>query len=364
VLFLLLGMAWLAAGIGVFGSLLFVRLRNRPFLSGVLMLLVVVVGTIAFRVFVAEIYTVPSESMENTLRDGDNIVMSKLNYGPRLPMSVGEIPWSGLFYLLAGRVPADGGASPWTYRRLSGFSRLQRGDVIVFKMPDERGETLIKRCVGRPGDVLRIVDGDVMDDAHRLLRAATLKRQYKIRISDPEHFSNLMEGLGITYELSPEDRAMAYAYTTVGGNDSIRRSGTVLSIEPVITPYGDAPGVYPYDSCCKWTIDNYGPVVIPARGMKIKLTRSNFVLYKSLFDRYEKADLREAEGRFYTPAGEIREYTFREDYCFVLGDNRDVSNDSRYWGFVPLRNIEGKAIFILYSYAGRHFDWGRAFTWL
>lgn len=368
VLLLFLGLAWLAAGACICMAFLAVPAlmpkRRRPgrwrtVWAGVLMLLLAFISTIAFRIFIAEIYTVPSESMENTLRNGDNILVSKLNYGPKLPIYASDIPWIGLFYLLVGKVPPNEGGSPWPYRRLSGFSKLQDGDIIVFKMPDERGETLIKRCVGKPGDELRIRDGQVMANGHFLPPVPTLKQLYKLHISDLEQFSNVMEGLAIVYHFLGEDKTTAYAYTTAVDNDSLRRSNTIFSIEPVITPYENAPGVYPYDSSCKWTIDNYGPVLVPAKGMKIALNRSNYMLYGSLLDRYEKASIREVNGRFYTAQGEITGYTFKEDYCFVLGDNRDVSNDSRYWGFVPLRNIEGKAICILFSYAEGHFSWSR-----
>src|ERR1700754_775857 len=124
VVLLFSGLAWLAAGVCIYlipasHPKWRIFLRRKTGWAGIIMLVTAFISTILFRVFIAEIYNVPSESMENTLIDGDNILMCKLNYGPKLPASASEIPWVGLFLFLRGKATAGGSCSQWPYRRLS-----------------------------------------------------------------------------------------------------------------------------------------------------------------------------------------------------------------------------------------------------
>ena len=104
---------------------------------------------------------------------------------------------------------------------------------------------------------------------------------------------------------------------------------------------------YPFNS---WSSDRYGPMAIPAEGMTIEMSHDAFVRYGRVIGAYEGNTIAEKDGKIFINGQEATAYTFKQNYYFMMGDNRDSSSDSRYWGFVPDRNIVGKAFLIWWNF--------------
>lgn len=312
------GLYWLALGIlfvFLIGLLfrselsVFVWIREHSFVSSLISIVGIFILAISMRVFFIEVFAIPSGSMEETLLPGDKVLVSKLNFGPAMPKSPYEIPWINLIWLLTADKTTSMDSLYWDYNRLSGFSRVKSGDVVVFKHPlwGKHDNFFIKRCVAISGDTLQIIDGEVFAN------------QQSIAIPD--------------LIIQPDN-------TSFVKNDSTQ-------------------WVDPKNSLLAWTIDNYGPVVIPRKGMAIKLTPVNYLVYRRTIERLEKVWIKEQNGIYYLNKKAITTYTFRNNYYFMMGDNRHNSNDSRYWGFVPEENVVGKAVVVLFSNNYNGIQWRR-----
>ncbi len=136
-----------------------------------------------------------------------------------------------------------------------------------------------------------------------------------------------------------------------------------------MSPKGEREDVFPNVNSLNWNKDNFGPVYIPEAGKTVALTMETLPFYKKVIVEYEKNSLRVENGQIFLneSAEPVNSYTFKQDYYWMMGDNRHNSEDSRYWGFVPYDHVVGKPVFIWFSWNSdgqgiNKVRWDRLFT--
>ena len=289
--------------------------------------------------------------MANTLFPGDKILVSKLNYGAKLPRSPFEIPWLNVLFYLNKKARAKVDTTWWKYRRLPGFSEVNRGDVIVFDFPGDHKDAFIKRCVALPGDTFQIIDSDVF--INNLLQSPPVesKKTYRVWYNNISSFNIITDSLDIpSYGLWTREQS-SFKVISLSNRQKEQLSGITCidSITLNIKATDFTTQYYPWHEDYSWTLDNMGPFVIPGKKLTIKPDKNNIILYKKILEKFEHVSITNNSTEWKVNGNLVSDYRFEQDYYFMLDDNRNASNDSRYWGFVPEDHIIGKACFILFS---------------
>jgi signal peptidase I len=319
---------------------------------------------ILFRIFLFEVYTIPSGSMKNTILPGDKVLVNKLYYGPRLPNSPNEIPWVNLFWNLTSNGTIKNDSIYWDYPRLKGISKMKTGDVMVFNHPllKEKNNYFIKRCMAVPADTFMIEDSQLKVNGMLCKQAKSMKKIYHLWTNNPREFSDVRDKIDIDFNHntfpSKNDSPMKLLLT-IDQKTKLLKSNCVDSIKPEIVANDSSNWVYPKVRNFAWTISNYGPLIVPYKDYTIQLNQYNFLLYSRTINRLERVKLEQINGRYYLDGVIVEEYTFKHNYYFMVGDNFYFSRDSRYWGFVPEVNIVGRASIILYNLHFCKFCWDR-----
>ncbi|GIV59072.1 MAG: signal peptidase I [Rhodothermaceae bacterium] len=322
------------------------RLRTRDWLAA---FGVAVVAALLLRAFCLQAFRIPTSSMEKNLLAGDFVLVSKLHYGPRLPRSVG-LPLTG-WYLPDVTLP---------HVRVPGFSRIRRGDVIVFNYPAEEGPVdrkthYIKRVVGLPGETLSIRNKVTHIDGVPLPLMPGMQQKWVVR-AEPGAVLPLEELeargaslLSVQGGLRTGGRIAFEATRDVA--EEVASWNAVASVEPLVTPPQAGLRLRTFPPGRGFSPDHYGPLYIPARGDTLHLTDESWPVYERLIRRYEGHDARRLDdGRFLIDGVLTDRYVVEQDYYFVMGDNRDNSQDSRVWGFVPMDHVVGKAVLVYFSW--------------
>lgn len=249
-------------------------------------LLFAALAALVIKTFFIETSRVPTGSMEQTIMVGDFLFVNKFIYGMSSPRN---IPFTNV------ELP---------YFSLPPISDPEKGDIVVFEYPGDRDAmrsteimNYVKRCIAVPGDTLEIKNKVVFING----------KETPI----PSHIQYL---------------------------------------DPYIEPSGVAnSNIFPKGS--GWNKDNYGPLVIPKKGEVIPLSTENIEKWRTIIDReFGTRVVGVKDGKVTINGKVVESYALKDDYYFMMGDNRDDSADSRFWGFVPREKIVGEAIMIYWSW--------------
>lgn len=299
------------------------------------------------RTLIFDLFRIPTPSMEKNLLIGDYLFVSKLHYGTRTPMTVG-VPFTQI-YVKGIRLP---------HTRLPGFSEVKRGDAIVFNFPPEekpidRKMHYIKRVVGLSGETLEVKDKVVHVNGASIPLSEGMQQYWNVHKKDPRvHLSgSALRDLGVSDVQATSNASVVRVLATTEAISEIESWPWVEQVEPYIAPENVGYSSLMYPAGRGYTPDNYGPIQIPEQGMTVTLSPENWPVYGPVITRYEGHTAQISDdGSFEINGEKIGTYTFEQDYYFVMGDNRDNSEDSRFWGFVPMRHVVGKAILIYFSW--------------
>jgi signal peptidase I len=331
-------------------------------------ILFAVIAATILRTFLIEAYTIPTSSMEKSLLIGDFLFVSKVSYGPRVPITPIAFP------LVHHTMPVFGGKSyshslQLPYHRMKGLNDanqssaigVERNDCVVFNWPAEtlgrpidKKENYIKRCVGLPGDKIEIVNSSLLINNKPQLEVEGMKKQWHYNVKTKGSGLNpkiLYEKFDITEGGYGKSKNEYMLTLTNQSKDAISNFPNVTSIEKRYKKskvYEDY--IFPQDKNFQWNEDNYGPIIIPKSGNTINLTVEKIALYKDIIERYEGNTLEIVGNDIFINKKISNSYTFKMNYYWLMGDNRHNSADSRFWGFVPEDHIVGKALFIWMSW--------------
>ena len=394
-------------------------------------ILFAVIAASLIRWLLFEPFQIPTSSMENSLLVGDFLFVSKIHYGARTTKTPLQIPlthqniWgtdSTKSYLDWIQLPQF---------RLPGFSDIERNDVIVFNYPAEEQHpsdlrtNYIKRCVAIAGDELEIKDRVVYVNGNAMEFPEQSQHKYMVITSDliskdtfyelgipidlqtgavspspynvypsryyqsmEEEMDNLIENGNFVFEGTDKYKGQdVYAYIMDLSQQEIAKLKTYPKLFLDVFESLDAPAtLFPLNgdylnwnitktgadvSDFDWKLDNFGALKVPNEGWKMPVTPKNLALYGKYIKDYEgNENVEVSDGKLTIDGNELSEYVFKQNYYFMMGDNRHSSADSRFWGFVPEDHIVGKATLVFMSIdpdfnKGGIFSrmrWDRAFT--
>ena len=345
----------------------------------------IVAATLVHTYFIQP-YTIPTSSLEKSLLIGDFLFVSKFHYGARTPMTTIAAPMvHDSLPLVKSKSYLKKPALP--YFRIPGFQKIKRNEIVVFNWPVDtvrfffdrsnvhidkpidKKSNYVKRCVAIPGDSLEIKDGYIFINGKQTVLPDRAKTQYFHNVTTTDQFnpSSLITRYGST-ELGGGNNEFIVNLTDENAS-KLKNNPHVKSVVKQISPKGTFDStVFPHNKQYPWSKDNFGPIYIPEAGKAVALNAKTLPFYKRIIEVYENNNLTVNGDEIFINGKLATSYTFKQDYYWMMGDNRHNSEDARYWGYVPFDHVVGKPVFIWFSWdsnakgLGNKIRWERVFT--
>ncbi|MCL2246588.1 MAG: signal peptidase I [Lentimicrobiaceae bacterium] len=355
-------------------------------------LIFAVAAAYILRCFLFELFAIPTSSMESSLMVGDYLAVDKVTYGARIPMTPLAIPFVHHTIPLTKFTKSYVEWVKLPYLRAPKIRSIERGNAVVFNYPDgdtvvlerqaesynaivreaehyypgkgremvkkkyhvtarpvDKREFYVKRAIGLPGEKLEIINTQVYIDDQPI--ANPKRMQFRYNLVD-------QSGVGVNLKKMKKRKTLninegdilydAFYCLQDAQVEEIEKMG--IKVEKLVDEKGQYnPEVFPHDPRYHWNKDFFGPITIPKKGVTVSLNDSTVVLYSQIIHNYELHDLQVKAGQIFIDGQSVTEYTFAQDYYFMMGDNRHNSADSRFWGFVPEDHIAGRVWFVWLS---------------
>ena len=357
--------------------------------------------------FIGQNYTIPSSSLEKSLLVGDYLWVNKTVYGPRVPNTPLHFPLAHhTMPLIGGKSYIDNPQLP--YHRLPGLRGVEHGDIVVFNFPEgdtvlanypqqdyyiilnelaksgienprayiaarpaqfgeiivrpvDRRENYVKRAIGMPGDRLQLRHDTVFINGKAMPFAENVQFNYIVPVKEPISLEKWQ-----SIEVRAEDHGTApvddprvapwkfYSVPLTAEMKKVVESWPEVAgplVKENLSGFYDTGNVWPLGNRWGWTRSDTDEFWIPKRGTTLHLTLENLPLYRRAITAYEGNTLEVKEDGTIVINGKPTEYyTFKYDYYWMMGDNRDRSLDSRYFGLVPEDHIVGQPMMVLVSF--------------
>ena len=343
--------------------------------------------------FITQPFGIPTGSMERTLLVGDFLFVNKWAYGYRMPMRPVALPFLQGTIFDTGQKgnPKDDPKSyvdavKLPYLRLPGYDEIKRYDIVVFNYPQDsvhtaidRRDPYVKRCVGIPGDVLEFRAGRlfVNNQPEKILGDEEQQHGYIVTTSAQLDIPQLYKAYGfLPVQETQSNSGFIYIFQglTDGIAKDIKALPEVTEIKEMVEEKGEGAlrfklnadktaytknidttqSIYPINK--PWNQDWYGPLRIPKKGDVVKLDQETLPTYQWIISEYEHNKLENKNGKIYINGQETNQYTIKQNYYMMIGDNRDASLDARFFGVVPEENIVGRPMFTWMSLQGAFKD--------
>ena len=350
-------------------------------------LTIALILTLSIRTLFIEAFKIPTPSMEKTLFSGDFLFVSKLAYGPRLPITPFSLPF--LPSMLPNGSVTYRKTPDFKYKRLKGLSDVARNDVIVFNFPEgdsvavefpgqsyyslirkygrqyvetsvnvvnqpiDKRDFYIKRCIGIPGDTINITHGEVYVNSQHFPDKNSAVSKYYVRTKKERLNDSILNILGVNMNevnYNPYNKLHVIPLDMKGFLFLQKYDDVQL-----IQKYSESSlsfrnfEIFPHNDNFRWNPDEFGPVIVPGKDISIELNSSTLPIYHRIISVYEKNMIEISGDSIYINGKLANSFSFKMNYFFVLGDNRHNSADSRFWGFVPEDHLVGKAVYLWFS---------------